>query len=175
MLAHGYAGSGILVDGDSAGGGLALAMTLYMRDHGIELPRMLCLASPWTDLSASGESYGRNIFNDAIFGSLKKEDAPKYPVPILYAGKADLTDPYLSPAYGSYEGMPAMLIQTGDTELLLSDSTVVAEKAKQAGVDAECIVYKGMIHTFYVLLPSCKEGMEAWDNIRKFINRQKKA
>ena len=171
LLAKGYKGEDILVCGDSAGGGLALAMTLYLRDYEIELPKMLCLASPWADFTATGESYKDNILSDAIFGSLNAENAPRYPVPITYAGSENLTNPYISPVFGDYTDMPPMLIQVGKTELLLSDSLQVVEKAKKAGLDAECVVYEGMIHTFYVLLPECQEGEEAWNRIAEFIQK----
>lgn len=173
LLSKGYKGEDILVCGDSAGGGLALAMTLYLRDHDKELPQMLCLASPWADFTATGNSYKENILTDAIFGSLNTEDAVQYPVPITYAGGGDLTNPYISPVFGDYTDMPPMLIQAGDTELLLSDSQQVADKAKKAGVDAECVVYEGMMHTFYVLLPDCREGKEAWNRIAEFISKYK--
>ncbi len=169
LLEHGYEAENIIFCGDSAGGGLALATALYLRDHDLPLPKMLILSSPWTDLSAEGESYSTNLTKDAIFGYPSAEMAPRYPVPILYAGDHDLRDPYLSPAYGDYTAMPPMLIQTGADEILLSDSRTVAEKAKTAGVDVKLIEYEGMYHSFYIATPFIKEGKKAWAEIKTFI------
>lgn len=171
LITNGYEPGRIMVTGDSAGGGLALAMCLYLRDHGEPMPLMLCLASPWADLTATGKSYRTNIKSDAIFGSIREEDAPQYPVPVDYAGDSDKTDPYISPVFGEYEGMPPMLIQASADELLLSDSIQTVERAKAAGVDAECITYPKMLHTFYVLLKNCKEGKQAWARVEEFIRR----
>ena len=158
--------------GDSAGGGLALALTLYLRDHDMALPMALCLASPWADLTATGESYRTKILTDAIFGSIREDQAPRYPVPIVYAGDHDLTDPYLSPVFGEYYDMPPILLQAGDTELLLSDSVQVAEKMKAAGRDVHCVIHHGMMHTFYVLLPSSSEGKKAWAEVKTFLQER---
>lgn len=169
LLDHGYMAENIIFCGDSAGGGLALAATLYLRDNNVRLPKMLILSSPWTDLSAEGESYSTNILKDSFFGVPSIDLAPKFPIPILYAGEHDLRDPYLSPAYGDYTDMPPMLIQTGADELLLSDSKTVAEKAEKAGTDVKFIEYEGMYHAFYIITPHIKEGKEAWAEIKAFI------
>ncbi len=169
LLDHGYKAENIVFCGDSAGGGLALATALYLRDQALPLPKMLILASPWTDLSAEGASYSTHLTKDAIFGYPSADMAPRYPVPILYAGDHDLHDPYLSPAYGDYTSMPPMLIQTGSDEILLSDSRTVAEKAKAAGVDVKLIEYEGMYHCFYIATPFIREGKQAWAEIETFI------
>ncbi|RPF50542.1 alpha/beta hydrolase [Aquisalibacillus elongatus] len=168
LLAQGYQHDDIIIAGDSSGGGLALAMTLKLRDTNQPLPKSLVLASPWSDLSAEGESYKTKIKDDAIFGSPSIEDAPQYPIPITYAGEHDLTDPYLSPAYGDYEGFPPILIQTGSEELLLSDSEIIEQKAKEA----ELKIFPGMFHNFYINHPSIPEGKEAWEHISEFIEKR---
>ncbi|PRR84659.1 alpha/beta hydrolase [Clostridium luticellarii] len=170
ILEQGYSADSIIVYGDSAGGGLALAMTMKLRDNGEELPRAIILSSPWADLTASGESYKTKIEADAIFGTRAGMPAPEYPVPITYAGDSDRTDPYISPVYGDFTGMPPMLIQVGCDELLLSDSVTVAEKAKSVGVDVTLIEYSGMFHTFYIIAPTIPEGVEAWNQIEIFIS-----
>ncbi|MDZ5418110.1 alpha/beta hydrolase [Lacticaseibacillus rhamnosus] len=128
LLQHGYQPQNIIIAGDSSGAGLSLVLTLYLRDHKLALPRALVLASPWTDLTASGSSYHTKVTSDPLFGSSTIKTAPKYPVPITYAGSHNLKDPYLSPAFGNFKGLPPMLIQTGSHELLLSDSTTVVKK-----------------------------------------------
>lgn len=170
LLEQGYEPDNIIVCGDSAGGGLSLAMTLYLRDYGIALPKALILSSPWADLSSEGESYRTKILDDPFFGSADPEKAPEHPVPIVYAENEDLHNPYISPIYGDYTGMPQMLIQTGENELLLSDSDSVAAQAEKAGVDVEYIVYPGMFHTFYILYPDIPEGRAAYRVIADYIS-----
>lgn len=169
LLNQGYAAENIIICGDSAGGGLALTTTLYLRDHNIPLPTMIILSSPWADIAQEGKSYSINVQKDAFFGLPTANMKPRYPIPILYAGEHDLYDPYLSPLYGDYTDMPPMLIQAGADEVLLSDSEVVAKKAKQAGVDVMLLTYEGMYHAFYIVTPQFKEGRQAWTEIENFI------
>jgi acetyl esterase/lipase len=175
LLEQGYNPAQIIFCGESAGGGLAVALTLWLRDHEEALPSGLILSSPWTDLAAEGESYHTKIQEDAFFGSAKAEKAPKYPVPIVYAGKdADLYDPYLSPAYGTYSGFPPLLIQTGEAELLLSDSNTVVQKAKQAGVDVTYFTYPNMYHTFNIITPNMKESRLAWQRTEDWLRDRRR-
>lgn len=172
LLAQGYNADEIIVCGDSAGGGLALSLALYLRDNFLSLPKMLILSSPWTDLAQSGSSYRNNMTTDPMFGAKSMEKAKNPPIPTLYAGGMNLTDPYLSPAYGDYRGMPPMLIQVGLDELLLSDSEIVAQKAKEAEVDVQLLSYSGMYHTFYIISPDLPESKTAWKAIEEFIQKR---
>ena len=169
LLKAGYLPRNIIVCGDSAGGGLSLALCMRLRDQGVELPRALVLSSPWADLAAEGESYQTKVTDDVFFGSYDADVAPRYPVPIDYAGQRDPHEPLISPVYGSFEGLPPLLIQTGENELLLSDSQTVAQKAKAAGTDVELIVYPLMCHTFYIVVPWIAESREAWRTIKTFM------
>lgn len=171
LLEHGREPSRIIVCGDSAGGGLALSLCMRLRELGLEEPAALVLSSPWADLAAEGESYTTKITSDVFFGSWSAEVAPRYPVPIDYAGEFDPHEPGISPVYGSFTGMPPMLIQTGENELLLSDSQTVADKAREAGVDARLVIYPLMCHTFYISFPGIPESREAWDKIRGFCSQ----
>ena len=86
-----------------------------------------------------------------------------------YAGEEDLTNPLLSPLFGDYEGFPPLLIQVGSYEMLLSDSVLLAQKAKEAGVKVRLSIYEGMFHVFQMAplaLPECKR---AWVEIGHFI------
>lgn len=171
LLENGYQAKNIRIAGDSAGAGLTLALTLYLRDHKIALPKSLILVSPWADLTASGASYKSKILSDPLFGSRSVQTAPKYPVPITYAGNHDLKDPYLSPVFGDYTNFPPMLIQTGSNELLLSDSQTVAKKVRKVGGDVRLIEYPGMYHIFYITSPKLQESQRAWETIQKFIKQ----
>lgn len=165
LLGAGYKPEQIVVAGDSAGGGLSLAMCLYLKDHGIELPEGLILMSPWTDLTASGESYETNFTKDPLFGNTK--DSMIYNLD--YVGDEDPKDPYISPLFGSYEGFPPMLIQVGSIEMLLSDSVSLAKKAKEAGGKVRLSIYEEMFHVFQMGELILPESKQAWEEIGKFL------
>ncbi|MEY8353095.1 alpha/beta hydrolase [Lachnospiraceae bacterium 54-53] len=155
----------IVVAGDSAGGGLGLALGLYLKDHGIALPGGFITMSAWTDLTNSGESYVSNYEIDPLFGNsthnmLYHSD---------YIGSGDPTDPYISPLFGEFEGFPPVLLQVGSYEVLLSDTLAVAEKLKQAGVKRRLSVYEGMFHVFQMGLDLIPESREAWEEVEAFF------
>lgn len=172
ILKKGYSSKNILLCGESAGAGLCLGLTLKLRDQKDPLPGMLILSSPWADMTASGPSYKEKVQEDVLFGTLKGKVPPRYPVPILYAGTADLKDPYLSPVYGKYHNFPPMLIQTGEAELLKSDSDCIVEKAKQVGRTVQYYTYPGMYHTFYITHPKLPESRVAWKRIADWIQNR---
>ncbi len=155
----------IVIAGDSAGGGLALALVLYLRDHSQPLPAGLVLMSPWTDLTCSGESHVYNFEKDPQFGGTR--DNMLYDSP--YIGDADPADPYISPAFGSYDGFPPVLLQVGSEEVLLSDSLTVAEKLRAAHGKLRLSVYDGMFHVFQMALRLIPESKEAWEEVQRFL------
>lgn len=165
LLQSGCQPGKIVVAGDSAGGGLALALCLYLKDHGMELPEGLILMSPWTDLTASGESYEKNYTLDPLFGNTKESMIFNRD----YVGEEDPTNPYISPLFGSYEGFPPMLIQVGSIEMLLSDSTSLAKKAKEAGGKVRLSVYEGMFHVFQMGELMLQESKKAWEEAGRFL------
>jgi len=118
----GYSPENIVVAGDSAGGGLGLALGLYLKDHGMVLPSGFITMSPWTDLTNSGESYVSNYETDPLFGN--STDNMLYNS--SYIGEGDPKDPYMSPLFGEYENFPPVLMQVGSYEVLLSDTLGVA-------------------------------------------------
>ena len=138
LLEQGYQADQILLAGDGAGGNLALALTAKLRDAQQELPYGLVLFSPWTDFTASGDSYQQNQAKDPIFCRLPGDDDDYLTQAGLYdyAGGADLEDPYLSPVYGSFEGFPAMLVIAGGDEVMASDASRLVQKAVSQGVEA---------------------------------------
>lgn len=155
----------IIVAGDSAGGGLALAMCMYLKDHNRNLPGGLILMSPWTDLTASGPSYEDNYERDPLFGNTR--DSLIYNRD--YAGDNDPSHPYLSPLFGDFWGFPPMLLQVGEVEMLLSDSVGVAYRAKQQGVQVRLHIYKGMFHVFQMGMRLMPESKEAWAEIGRYF------
>ncbi|MCI9378735.1 MAG: alpha/beta hydrolase [Eubacterium sp.] len=165
LLDRGYPGNRIIVAGDSAGGGLALALCLYLRDHGIELPGGIIAMSPWTDMTASGESYETNFEKDPLFGNTR--DSLIYNRD--YLGLEDPRNPYISPAFGDLTGFPPMLIQVGSYEMLLSDAQTVAQKAKKQGVKVRFHIYEGMFHVFQMAMQLMPESVMAWKEVEKFL------
>jgi acetyl esterase/lipase len=128
LLEQGYKPDNILLVGDSAGGNLALALLLKLRDEGRALPRAVVVMSPWADLSGEGKSHRENIYLDPMFGIPRRKPVPATASRPAYAGGTDLHDPYLSPVYAACEGFPPMLIQAGTWEVLASDSKTVYVK-----------------------------------------------
>lgn len=155
----------IVVAGDSAGGGLALALGLYLKDHHLPMPAGFLLMSPWTDLTCSGESHKTNYCRDPLFGNSRESMLYSS----SYIGNHDPKDPYISPLFGDYHGFAPMLVQVGSYEMLLSDSQSVADKAKKAGVKCRLSVYEGMFHEFQMSMGLFPESREAWLETGKFL------
>ena len=168
ILDQGYAREKIFVTGDSAGGGLALALCLYLRDHGMPLPKGIITMSAWADLTNSGASYEENFLTDPVFGG--NRDSLVYHNE--YYRNDDPSNPYISPVYGEYENFPPMLMQVGEHEMLLSDTLTVSEKVRNAGVPVKTHIYKGMFHEFQMGLLLYPESREAWVEIGRFIRSQ---
>lgn len=124
----------IIVSGDSAGGALSLAMLMYLRDNDYPLPSGAILMSPWVDLTLSCESWESNAMCDVV--PLPMMDSHMNPI-VLYLGEQMekyLTHPYASPLFGSFEGLPPLLLQAGDAEVLRDEISLLAHKASLAGV-----------------------------------------
>ncbi len=155
----------IVVAGDSAGGGLALALCLYAKDHELPLPGGIILMSPWTDVTLSGDSYETNYGIDPLFGNSRENMLYQ----CSYIGGADPADPYLSPLYGDFTGLPPMLFQVGGYEVLLDDTREAARKAREVGVKVRCSIYDGMFHVFQMGLDLIPESREAWDEVEEYL------
>ena len=166
LLDKGYYGEQIIVAGDSAGGGLAMALCMYLKDHHMPMPGGVGAMSPWTDLTASGESYETNYERDPLFGNTK--DSLIYVND--YAGDHDKMDCYISPLFGDFRGFPPMLIQVGSLEMLLSDSVSVAAKAREQGIRVRLSIYEGMFHVFQMAYLNIPESKKAWAEVGKFID-----
>lgn len=169
LLNRGWSSEQIIVAGDSAGGGLAMALCHYLKDHKMQLPCGLIAMSPWTDLTASGESYETNYDKDPLFGGSR--DTLIYNRE--YIGDHDPMDAYISPLFGDFRGFPPMLLQVGSFEMLLSDSVSVAKKAREQGVRVRLSIYEGMFHIFQMAAKMLPESRKAWVEIGKFIENIK--
>jgi len=164
LVASGMAPSRIVVAGDSAGGGLALALLVELRDAGQEMPAAGVLLSPWTDLAVTGKSIVTNDAADPLFFG-------RWVAPIArhYLGDTPATDPLVSPVYADLTGLPPLLIQVGDTEVLLDDSRRVAENATRAGVTAMLRIWPGVPHGWQIFAPILPEARAALREASVFI------
>lgn len=165
LLEQGFSSEQIILAGDSAGGGLAMALCHYLKDRRMQLPGGIIAMSPWTDLTAGGESYETNYDKDPLFGGSR--DTLIYNRD--YVGDNDPMDAYISPLFGDFRDFPPMLLQVGGYEMLLSDSVSVAVKARQQGVKVRLSIYEGMFHIFQMAAKMLPESRKAWVEIGKFI------
>ncbi|MCW3698867.1 alpha/beta hydrolase [Burkholderia cenocepacia] len=166
LMALGTPPESIVLGGDSAGGGLALATLVALRDRGEPLPAGAILFSPWTDLAGTGGTMRSNDGVDPMFAAAALPKAAK-----LYLGDEPATNPYASPLYADFTGLPPLYIQAGSTEVLLDDSRRVAEKAKAAGVQVEIEVWPDMPHVWQLYAPMVPEARDALDRAAAFLRR----
>ncbi len=166
LLANGVDPARFAVMGDSAGGGLTLALLLALRDAGDPLPACAVCHSPWTDLTCSGASMRTHRRKDPL---LDPESIAHYAG--LYSPGGDFTRPYVSPLFGDFRGLPPLLIHVGGAEVLLDDSLRVAEKAAAAGVPVELKIWPRMIHVFQALAVILPEARKAIREIGAFTLR----
>ena len=144
---EGIAPQRITMGGDSAGGGLALATMLAAREAGMPLPSAAFLYSPWTDLAATGDSLRRNEASDAMLSGKEVHRMSK-----LYFGSTSPLDPLISPLYGNFQGLPPLLIQASDSEVLLDDSLRLADRARAHGVEVELRVRERLLHAWPIFV-----------------------
>jgi acetyl esterase/lipase len=154
----------IVLAGDSAGGGLTLALLVALRDEGAPRPACAVCLSPWTDLTGSGDSVLLNADKDLII-----EPTALKPAAELYLGGADPHTPLASPLFANLSGLPPLLIQVGSDEILLSDATSFAERAQGAGVDVNLEVWENMQHVWQFAARFIPEARQAIDCIGEFI------
>lgn len=162
LLSQGYSEKNIVVCGDSAGGGLTLAMVMALRDKGKALPAAVCLLSPWTDLTESSDSHYANMDSDPLISSEELREAA-----VLYAGGEDFRNPYISPLFGDFTGFPPTLIQAGSDEVLLDDSTRLSERLAEKKVEVHIAIYEGMWHVFQMF--DVPEAYAAVGDVAEFI------
>lgn len=165
ILANGYSEEQIVISGDSAGGGLTLALCMYLRDNERKLPKGIITMSAWTDLTCEGESYTTKYEVDPLFGNTK--DSMIFDS--SYIGEHDPRDPYISPVFGSFENFPPMLMQVGTEEMLLDDTLRVARAAKKCNDKVKLTVYEGMFHVFQMSKLIIPESRAAWAEIGEFF------
>lgn len=133
--------------GESAGGNLALALTLRLRELGETLPGALCLLSPWTDPAQTGESYRTLRDVDA---TLNPEELMVSALGFVGGDAEKFKDPLVSPIYADFTGFPPTQIHAGESEILLSDSQTLAHNMRRDGVEVSFLRWAGMPHVFQI-------------------------
>ena len=166
LLSNGIPAGQVAIAGDSAGGTLSLTLLIQLRDQGKPLPAMAVCLSPATDFTLSGESWTRNRTKDVMLNLRNIRTAGE-----IYLRGADLRSPLVSPLYADLHGLPPILIQVGSVEVLLSDATRFAEKAKEVGVSVTLEVWDGMQHVWQYTASFLPEARQAIRNIGEFAER----
>lgn len=166
LLDEGVASGDLVVVGDSAGGGLAASLVLATRTRNLPAPAGIVCCSPWVDLTVTAASYETNAATDRLFSRESATTAAA-----MYLAGHDPTDPLVSPVQGDWAGAPPMLIQVGDIEVLLDDARLLAERARDAGVDVTLHVEPEMPHIWPMSYPAFPEAVAAVDEIAAFVLR----
>jgi acetyl esterase/lipase len=162
LFAQGIDSSRIAVAGDSAGGGLAVALMLALRDTARPLPAAGVCLSPWLDLVNTGAT-------DAIDDYERAEWQNVLQMTAAYLRDTDPYNPLASPLYADLIGLPPLLIQAGSADLLRRDSIRFAERAKEQGMDITLEIWPDMIHVWQMHAWTLPEGQQAIERIGDFI------
>jgi epsilon-lactone hydrolase len=155
----------ISVGGDSAGGGLAVAVVLAVGERGLPMPTAVFALSPWTDLTLEGDALDSYESRDVM---VRRADLQM--MRACYIG--DGIDPHIgtvSPAYGTLSRFPRLLVQVGGEEVLIGDAQLLVERARAAGVEATLEISGGMFHTSQVIAPHLPESQTAIASLGSFL------
>jgi monoterpene epsilon-lactone hydrolase len=164
LLDQGQDPAQLVVAGDSAGGGLALATMISARDQGLPLPAAAVLISPWVDLAGTGETLATLEARDPIVQKAGLLDMARQ-----YLGERDPRTPLASPLYADLSGLPPLLIQVGSEEVLLDDSLRIQHRAREHGLETTLEVWDEMIHVWHFFHPQLEEGREALARVGQYI------
>ena len=166
LLNQGVDPNTIIIMGDSAGGGLTLALTMKLRNEHIPLPRANIVLSPWTNLAVNGKSMNERKDLDPMLNPFQVSQAAS----LVLSNQAP-EECTLSPLYGNFQDFPAMMIVTGGQEILYSDSIDMAAKAREAGVKVHLDIHDEMFHVYPLFSSFIKEGFDAIHRIASFIKQ----
>jgi len=143
LLQRGFAARSIVLAGDQAGGGLAFACALAIRNAGLPMPAGIVAMSPWADLSLSGWSILQNAKSDAALSWELLFVSARH-----YLKKQSPTDPYASPIFASFRDFPPIMVHAGAAEILRDDASRIGDRAAEANVPVSVEIYDGMQHVF---------------------------
>jgi acetyl esterase/lipase len=166
LLQTGHLPEDIVVAGDSAGGGLTLALMQELRERQLPMPAGIALLAPWVDLHVELPSVARLIdVNPTLYIREMKAWARHY------AGDFPLDHPQISPMFADLAGLPPTLMQVSDQDALIDENLVLAQNAKKAGVALELQEWKGLIHVWQVFWRELPQAQEAVDKLGAFVKR----
>ena len=164
LLEQGRDPAKIAIGGDSAGGGLSLALLLAARERGLPQPACAALLSPWSDLRIVAKAYDSRKESDPM---VRKDGISA--MAAHYLGETDPSNPLASPILADLSGLAPMIIHVGDREVLLDDSVDLAARAQEAGVDVTLKVWPDMIHVFQAFYPMVEEARQSIAEMGAFI------
>lgn len=169
ILARGIDAKNIIVFGDSAGGNLALELSLLLKEKNLPQPAMLILNSPWTTFETNLPSRTENVDRDLVLGKINPFMYGEVCNP-QYGGDLKLNDPRLSPIYADLTGLPPTLIQIGGYELFVDECIELLKKVTADNLNVTLSVYRGMPHDFAMLLPELDDSVKSFVEIKNFVN-----
>ena len=164
LLDQGIAPSKVAIGGDSAGGGLTLALMTVLRDAGQPLPRCAWLVSPWVDLQMTGASQAQV---DPLISKPYLEELAS-----AYLAGTDAANPLASPLQAELAGLPPLLVQVGSAETLLDDAVRITRRAGAADVQIKLEIWPHMIHAWHLWAAQLEEGRRAIASAGAFIRAQ---
>ncbi|MEY2569202.1 MAG: epsilon-lactone hydrolase [Actinomycetota bacterium] len=162
LLSQGIDAAKLAISGDSAGGGLTVATLLALRDAGDPLPACAAPMSPWVDMEQSAESYTTRGELDPMVSAVGLKEMADW-----YLAGQDTRTPYASPVHADLKGLPPMLVQVGDHEVLLDDAITLVERINDAGGDAMCEVGEECFHVYQAF--PVPEATEAIARLAAFV------
>ncbi|MFN3714312.1 MAG: alpha/beta hydrolase [Alcanivoracaceae bacterium] len=166
LLDQGVPSNNVVIAGDSSGGNLTLATLQALRDANSPLPAAGICLSPWADLAGNGVSMRFNRRHDAMVPYRHIKDAAR-----KYAGQIPLDDARVSPLYGNFSGLPPLLIHAGDKELLFSDATRLASRARRAGVNVDMKIWRNAPHAFQLFAGLVPQSNHSLRQISSWIQQ----
>lgn len=167
-FAHFFKGQRLYLGGESAGGGMSLALCLLANACCFKLPDRIYLQSPWLDVSLSGESYHNFNQTDVLVNFEVAETA----FARAYAGRYSRHYPLISPIFGDMHGLPPIYVQVSDAELFYSDSITLKQKALAAGVDITIEIGHGLWHAWPLFAPIVPEASVSIEKVARWLTEQ---
>jgi acetyl esterase/lipase len=169
LMASGVLPSGIVLAGDGAGGGLAFAVALAVRNAGLPLPACIAAMSPWADLSLSGWSLLQNQQQDSALSWEILFQCARH-----YLRKSMPLEAYASPALADFKDFPPIMVHAGALEVLRDDASKLGDRAAEAGIPVSVEIYDGMGHLFQAD-PRAREAKVSLSRLGQFIRAKARA
>ncbi len=163
----------MFVAGDSAGGNLTLSLIAWVRDAGLRAPNAAVALSPLTDATLASPSLRGNIPTDPMLGPAVRLPGQIPRTVTLWIGllqaRINPRDPVVSPVHGSLAGLPPVLVQASEAEMLRDDARRYVNRAAAAGSPVRLQTWNHMVHVWQIFHPELPEGREAFEEIRRFL------